>query len=627
MTDAGLKVLMEPVARLLLGPPNPKQSKGHKLRWGNNGSLSVDVRKGVWHDYENNTGGGVLDLITRQTGLTGAERFQWLEEHGFANGEVREPRAKARIVETYNYTDESGTLLSQVVRYEPKTFRQRRPLPGGGYEWNLKGARHVPYRLPEVLERLAEDRMVMLVEGEKDADRLWSIGVPATTNAMGAGKWRDELSEHFAGAHVAIIPDHDAPGMAHAQMVAAALSPIAATVKVVDLVTVWPAIPDKGDVSDWLDHGGTAEALHALIEDSPVWAPGEADDGAQPQRFALTRFADIRVSTARNYLIKGMLPRSGLAVVWGPPKCGKSFVAFDMAMHIAIGRDYRSRRVQRGIVVYCALEGGGGFPARVEAWRQHKLGDTEPREVLFNLLAVSLDLIAECSALVAAIRAQVTQPAVVFIDTLNRALVGDENSSADMGKLVKAAGAIIAAFDCLVVLVHHCGVAGTRPRGHTSLIGADDAQIAVVRDKDDVITVTTEHMKDAESGPPFACRLERVELGRDDDGDPMTSCIVMPQALPEAAQGPALTGNDKLAYDTLLAGGMTGGEVSERAGQWPKSLAGWRSRFHEAHTSDKRDTKKRLFNRSSLELQNLGIITVSGDDVWLAGQAGQGGTT
>jgi hypothetical protein len=94
---------------------------------------------------------------------------------------------------------------------------------------------------------------------------------------------------------------------------------------------------------------------------------GKGNSGTKPPRFKLKRFAEIKLSTARNYRIKGLLPHIGLAVIWGPPKCGKSFIAFDMAMHIAIGRDYRGRRVQRGVVVYCALEGGGGFAARVEA--------------------------------------------------------------------------------------------------------------------------------------------------------------------------------------------------------------------------------------------------------------------
>ena len=87
---------------------------------------------------------------------------------------------------------------------------------------------------------------------------------------------------------------------------------------------------------------------------------------------------------------------------------------------------------------------------------------------------------------------------------------------------------IRAAFGCLVVIVHHCGIAGSRPRGHTSLSGADDAQIAIERNEDGSITATVEHMKDGRAGAAMASRLERVELGTDDDGDPITSCVVVP---------------------------------------------------------------------------------------------------
>ena len=163
---------------------------------------------------------------------------------------------------------------------------------------------------------------------------------------------------------------------------------------------------------------------------------GKADTAP---RFKLKYYKDVLMSTARNYLIKGLLPRRGLAVIWGPPKCGKSFIAFDMGMHIALGRPYRDQRVQQGTVVYLAPEGGGGFPARVEAWRQRFLSaDEAAGEIPFWLLNdARIDLIADRAELIKAIRDQVAQPpAAIFVDTLNRSLVGDENASADMGRYV-----------------------------------------------------------------------------------------------------------------------------------------------------------------------------------------------
>ena len=128
--------------------------------------------------------------------------------------------------------------MFQVCRLEPKDFRQRRPDGHGGWIWSVKGVRNVPYRLPQLINN--GGRVICIVEGEKDADRLWKLGIPASCNACGAGKWRDELNEFFRGADVVIIPDRDPqkvhpktrepmcqpdgrpilPGQDHAQMVA-----------------------------------------------------------------------------------------------------------------------------------------------------------------------------------------------------------------------------------------------------------------------------------------------------------------------------------------------------------------------------------------------------------------------
>jgi hypothetical protein len=123
--------------------------------------------------------------------------------------DVGEPRRQRRPVVEYDYRDEAANLLFQVLRFDPKDFRQRRPDGSGGWSWAVKDVRQVPYRLPELIEALAQDRPVVIVEGEKDADALAQWGIPATCNAGGAGKWRDALNEYFRDAGVVIIPDID----------------------------------------------------------------------------------------------------------------------------------------------------------------------------------------------------------------------------------------------------------------------------------------------------------------------------------------------------------------------------------------------------------------------------------
>src|SRR5215510_6828331 len=97
--------------------------------------------------------------------------------------------------------------------------------------------------------------------------------------------------------------------------------------------------------------------------------PSDAPQTYDP-RFKLTRFKDITPNTAPNYLVKGIIPREGIVVIWGPPKCGKSFWTFDVFMHVALCWVYRGHKVRQGAVVYLALEGGKGFHGRVEAWRR-----------------------------------------------------------------------------------------------------------------------------------------------------------------------------------------------------------------------------------------------------------------
>ena len=165
------------------------------------------------------------------------------------------------VVATYDYRDEAGTLLFQSVRFEPKSFSQRRPVTGG-WEWGLGNVRRVLYRLPDLIN--APDRTVLLVEGEKDADRLTTLGLLATCNPMGAGKWNDDYTLSLKNRRVVVIPDNDKPGQEHAETVYKHLLPAAQKVAILML----EGLPEKGDVSDWLNSGGTKERLIAMCKEA-----------------------------------------------------------------------------------------------------------------------------------------------------------------------------------------------------------------------------------------------------------------------------------------------------------------------------------------------------------------------
>ena len=126
--------------------------------------------------------------------------------------EQRNGGKQRREIAAYDYHGPDGKLLFQAVRYEPKGFSQRQPDGNGGWLWNLQGIEPVLYRLPEVIEAIRSGETIYLVEGEKDADRLVSLGLTATCNPMGAQKWQDSYSETLRGASVVIVPDADEPG-------------------------------------------------------------------------------------------------------------------------------------------------------------------------------------------------------------------------------------------------------------------------------------------------------------------------------------------------------------------------------------------------------------------------------
>lgn len=272
------------------------------------------------------------------------------------NGKDRTAPPNKVVARIYDYTDEAGKLLFQVVRFEPKGFAQRRPDGDGGWTWNLEGVRRVPYRLPEILEAIGSERPVFVAEGEKDVDALWQLGIPATCNPQGAGKWRDEYSEHFRGATVYVLPDNDAPGRAHAEQVAESLAKTGATIRVLHL----PRLPERGDVSNWIKAGGTAEQLYGLADKAPIWSVKVENHKAAHWRNHIVTAAELQHKTFPQVteVVPGLIVE-GLTILAGKPKLGKSWAALDICIGVT---DREKRPVLGGIVpaagdaLYCALE-------------------------------------------------------------------------------------------------------------------------------------------------------------------------------------------------------------------------------------------------------------------------------
>jgi hypothetical protein len=217
-----------------------------------------------------------------------------------------------------SYVDEHGELLFEVCRGRKpngdKTFPQRKPNGHGGWTWNTKDVRKVLFRLPEVIEAIANEQLIVLVEGEKDVLNLVRLGINATCNPGGANqpgqqpKWRAEYSETLRGADIVVIPDHDAAGYAHQDAIACMSLGIAKRVRLLKLADHWPGCPQGGDVSDWLAAGHAREELDELIEhEAKPWAPHQEQQATELfdpwQRYAVPAFPlDILPSSIKHFV-------------------------------------------------------------------------------------------------------------------------------------------------------------------------------------------------------------------------------------------------------------------------------------------------------------------------------------
>jgi len=316
---------------------------------------------------------------------------------------------------------------------------------------------------------------------------------------------------------------------------------------------------------------------------------------AKKRRFPLTPFAKLTPRDEPEYLVGGLIPREGLTLVWGPPKCGKSFWTLDVALHVALGQEYRGCEVSAGTVVYCAFEGASGFRKRVEAFRRHYKDKIKSPTVPFWLMPVRIDLINDHKQLIGDIEKQVDDdmPALVVLDTLNRSLQGSENSPDDMGAYVQAADAIREAFECAVVIVHHSGHDAPRPRGHSSLTAAVDAQLSVKRSSS-VFEVKVEWMKDGEEDATVLSKLEVVPVGEDSNGKPITSCVVVP-----ALWGPRqeMREKDRKAVELLKEGPLTERE--------------WRTKLKESGIiNPEAKNPRKAFARIKTDLERRNFIVV-----------------
>jgi AAA domain/Toprim-like len=267
-----------------------------------------------------------------------------------SNGHDRDP-----VIANYVYKTADGKPYLRVQRTASKKFWQQHYDENGWQNGAPKGLR-ILYRLPGLL---AADPAtpIYVVEGEKDADRLASLGFVATTTSGGSnGKWSSELAEPFASKTVYIIPDNDEPGEKYAQRAAEQIHAVAAKVAIVELPGAGPRTPDHGkDVSDWLDLGNLPENIRFAAENAPEWSPPVVSNKPTGPRL-MTSAAFVQGFTPPDYLIVGILQRRFIYAITGRTGEGKTTVCLRLAAHVAEGIPLNDHGVMRGRVLYLAGE-------------------------------------------------------------------------------------------------------------------------------------------------------------------------------------------------------------------------------------------------------------------------------
>lgn len=573
--------LMPQVAELVLGefigPKNRHMSTSTEWRWGSNGSVSVDLTKGVWSDHEDDTGGGVLDMLKSFKGLDGREAIDWLIERGLMKPRERDGEERSKPsgkfagfmddwpIATYEYFDDRGRLAYEVLKFEktaPRRYMQRRPHPSGkGWVWGLRAgdygmtrsgdwfkvkegkkyeavetfedARWFLYRRDEVVKAVAEGRPVVLVEGEKDVETLRAWGFVATTNQGGAKNWHADLNADLAAADIVICSDIDKAGNARNVLRGADLRTVAKRVRILDLALHWPAAPEKSDVTDWKEKaGGTDAKFLPMVANAPLWRPEQP----RSRYGAFTWHQMDAPGLEYEYIIESFLTERGRSVLGGPSGSGKSFLAIHMAMCIARGQDFFQYPVKRGGVIYQAGEGGHGIKKRFKAYRKHyQVPDTE--DIPLVILPAKVDLFAkegDTKALIEEIKAwsvTMTEPLrCIFIDTLATATIGaDENSGKDMSVVLANIALIEQECGAHVCLVHHMNADGKKLRGHTSIHANVDQVILVTNDEETrTRTVKLVKQKDDEDGLTIKFKLMSVPVAFNQKTErEITSCVVL----------------------------------------------------------------------------------------------------
>ncbi len=330
----------------------------------------------------------------------------------------------------------------------------------------------------------------------------------------------------------------------------------------------------------------------------------------------LIRLDDIKPILTSNALVKGWLDKNCLSIIYGPSNAGKTFVALDIAMHIAAGKPWRGCRVDGGAVLYIAAEGGIGVQNRLAAF---KLDKPDMANALFTLLPVGVDLHGHGDALAVCEIMPDVDPALVVIDTLARSMGGgDENTAKDASMFIKNCDLIREATEAHVMIIHHTGKDEDRGgRGSSAFKAAVDGEIQATS-KGEIIC---HKQRDQERGAPLHFKLRPVELGRNEFGEVVTSAVVDESEPPKQKRKP-LSGKNEIAMQALDDALRDHGD--KKSGNFYPSnrkvvhIDHWRKACgdHGITEGTTEAAARMAFKRAKDKLMDLDEVREWGDHVW-----------
>jgi len=345
-----------------------------------------------------------------------------------------------------------------------------------------------------------------------------------------------------------------------------------------------------------------------------------------PLAFKLVHVSDMRFSEPE-FLVDDLLETSALALAFGDPGCGKSFVAIDLACCIATGHEFHGREVRQGAVIYLAGEGHNGLKRRAVAWGKHAGRNPDDGPLYFSEVPARLLDAAHANAVAAAvdsIAASKGNPALIVVDTLARSFAGgDENATKDMNDFIASVDVMKARYPgCVVLIVHHTGHSDKqRARGSLALKGALDAEYRVEK-VDGTIALICTKMKDAPEPPPMGFALTGVDLGMTDrKGRPVTSAVLVESEAP-TKRAPRLTGQALIAMqafsDALKDHGVKKGGEDFPVNRQCVALTDWKAACdrHALSSGEAESSKRAAFHKAWKGLQERGVIRVLDGYAW-----------